>query len=443
MLNRAWGPRLLVSAALGLMAAAGVRGAAQSAEPFVGTLDEHPAIGYATRAPADRVARLAQALEAGTRTLTRDAAVGYLPAVLDALGISVESQLLVFSKTGVQRDFTGPQNPRALYFDDAVVVGYIRGAPLLEIAAHDPQQGVMFYTLDQTADASPLVRRTECLTCHIAVSTLEVPGVIDRSHTVGTDGNVITRLGVQAVTHQTPHPARWGGWFVTAEAAEAPPYIQLGHMGNLTVTVRPDLGPAIYSNHVFIEWLNSAPEAHGYPLASSDIGSLLTFDHQMHAINLLTRLNWEARIAASEGRGPATDAALRRRVFELADYLLFVGEAPFAVAVAPRPAFAAHLASHVPADATGRSLGQLDLETRLLKYPCSYMVYSEAFEGLPAPVKDAVYRRMFDILSGRITGPAYEHLSAEDRRAVSEILRETKPGLPADLRTGGSRIPGR
>lgn len=131
MLNRAWGPRLLVSAALGLMAAAGVRGAAQSAEPFVGTLDEHPAIGYATRAPADRVARLAQALEAGTRTLTRDAAVGYLPAVLDALGISVESQLLVFSKTGVQRDFTGPQNPRALYFDDAVVVGYIRGAPLL------------------------------------------------------------------------------------------------------------------------------------------------------------------------------------------------------------------------------------------------------------------------------------------------------------------------
>ena len=128
------------------------------------------------------MAKLNQALAHGGRSLQRDDRTGYLRPVLEALGVPIDSQLLVFSKTGVQRAYTSPHNPRALYFDPSVAVAYVPGAPLLEVAAHDPQQGVVFYALDQTA-ASPLfVRQRSCLTCHVAASTLDVPGMIARSY---------------------------------------------------------------------------------------------------------------------------------------------------------------------------------------------------------------------------------------------------------------------
>jgi hypothetical protein len=41
---------------------------------------------------------------------------------------------------------------------------------------------------------------------------------------------------------------------------------------------------------------------------------------------------------------------------------------------------------------------------------------------------------MWDILSGRDTSPKYTKLSAADRRAVVDILRETLHDLPADFR---------
>ena len=47
----------------------------------------------------------------------------------------------------------------------------------------------------------------------------------------------------------------------------------------------------------------------------------------MHAMNLLTRLNWEWRVAAAEGRARVTTTRSASRLDELADYLLFVGEA--------------------------------------------------------------------------------------------------------------------
>src|SRR5262249_61651050 len=109
---------------------------------------------------------------------------------------------------------------------------------------------------------------------------------------------------------------------------------------------------------------------------------------------------------------------LDRLVADLADYLLFGGEVPPSVPLTPRRGFADRLKAGAPKDRRGRSCGELDLVNRLFRYPCSYMVYSEAFDGLPPPVKDAVYRRMRDILLGRDTRAAYARLTATDRRAV-------------------------
>ena len=423
----------LALAALGLAASLAVRVSGQTPAPYPGVLDEHPAVQYETRPTHDPVARLNDALRSGSRRLTHDTAVGYLRAVLAALEVPAESQVLVFSKSGIQRAFTSPQNPRALYYNRAVVVGYIPGAPVLEIAAQDPQQGTIFYTLDQDATGEPrFVRGTTCLTCHVSASTLDVPGPIARSNRVSEDGTLLLRAGPSiTVNHQTPHTQRWGGWFVTTSLS-TPPYQQLGHLGNLTISdYQGDDAPAIVSNRALVRWLDSDPESRGYLASVSDLAALLVFDHQMHAMNLLTRLNWEWRIAVSEGRARVTEPALRQRLDELADYLVFVDEATPVVAVTPRAGFAERLAAGVPKDRHGRSLADLDLAARLMRYPLSYMVYADAFDGLAPDVKAAVYQRLLTRLSGRDRGPRYAHLATPAARAAAAILRETKPELAA------------
>ena len=151
----------------------------------------------------------------------------------------------------------------------------------------------------------------------------------------------------------------------------------------------------------------------------------------MRAINLLTRLNWEARVAAAGTSAAASTAGIGELANELADYLLFVGEA-----AAGGAADRARRASRRPRGAGRRRTGradrsaQLDLTTRLMRYPCSYMIYSEAFDGLPAAVKQAVYARMLDVLSSPDLRVSDARVSAADRRAVLEILRETKPDFP-------------
>ena len=380
-------------------------------------LHEHPAIVYVTRPTTDRVGALGREVAGGARTLTRDPRTGYLRPILDALDIPIDSQLLVFSKTGVQRAHTSPRNPRSLFFNGSVVVGYIPGAPVIEIASHDPQQGIVFYTVDQSAARPAFTRETMCLTCHVSASTLGVPGVIARSNAVDEEGNVLPQLGSNDVTHETVHPDRWGGWFVTSEGVPAP-YNQRAHEGNITFSLKGNT-----SSQVFVDWINSDAESRGYLSPQSDIVSLLVFDHQMHAINLLTRLNWEARIGAVN--------EVARLTTELGDYLLFSGEVPPAVQLIALPGFAKHLESSAPKDHLGRSFGQLDLDRRLMRYPCSYMIYADAFDALPRDVKQAVYARMLQRLSAdEVRRAPQVGMNAAERTAVLEILRETKPDFP-------------
>ena len=106
-------------------------------------------------------------------------------------------------------------------------------------------------------------------------------------------------------------------------------------------------------------------------------------------------------------------------------------EAPLPGPIQGSSGFAEKFSAGGPRDRLGRSLRQFDLERRLMRYPCSYMIYSDAFDALPAATKDAVYRRMWSILSGEESGSRYRGLSRADRKAIIEILRDTKPGLPA------------
>ena len=104
------------------------------------------------------------------------------------------------------------------------------------------------------------------------------------------------------------------------------------------------------------------------------------------------------------------------------------------VEVTPRPGFAEQLLAAAPKDRYGRSVAELDLVTRLMRYPLSYMVYTEAFDGLAAEVKAAIYDRLFTRLAGGDRSPRYAHLRTPQARAAAEILRDTKADLPPRFR---------
>jgi hypothetical protein len=392
--------------------------------PIAGVL-AHPAIGYYTQPTHDLVSDLNRRVQDGTATVAFDEDTGYLRPVLDALRVPVASQMLVMSKTGVQGLHTGPENPRAIYFNDAVTVGYIRGAPLLELAVDDPRQGIVFYTVEQKAQARPVFeRRPACLSCHQVLSTLHVPGLVARSVYIAPDGVPIGQFGSYDPDDRSPFRQRWGGWYVTGTHGS------MRHMGN-AVLANADARDTMISDATLNRVsLAGAFEPRGYLSMHSDIAALMVFQHQVHMTNLITRVGWEARVAAYDHRdlsaGPVRDA-----IAELVDYLLFVDEEPLTAPITGTSGFAEQFSARGPADARGRSLRQLDLTRRLLRYPCSYMIYSAAFGALPDEVRAGIYGRMGEVLSGRDTNPKYARLSAADRRDIVDILRETLHDLPA------------
>jgi hypothetical protein len=408
-------------AAGSLVFAAGLVVSAQRRDVFIASRDE-PAIRYSSTSATDPVAAFNDKLQKGSASLAFDPANGYLRAVLDAFNVPVESQALVFSQSSFQAPLINVLNPRAVYFTDTVAVGWVRGGKILEVAAQDPRQGVIFYELEQRASPSPrFVRNNECLACHLSWETLGVPGLTVQSMYPIPDE--ISYANGFTTIHGSPLEQRWGGWYVTGDHGGA------RHMGNVTV-MPADKGKLKIANPTRV--LNSVEglfDLKGFPTPYSDVVAQLVLAHQTNMTNLITRTGWEARLLAAK---PSSDASARvaEAARDLVDYLLFVDEAPLVAPVKGGSGFTQTFVKSGPRDKQGRSLRDFDLRRRLFQYPCSYMIYTPAFDAMPALARNAVYGRMWEVLSGREKQPRYRALSLADRRAVVEILRATKPGLP-------------
>ncbi len=341
---------------------------------------------------------------------------GYLPAVLEMLGVPPESQMLVFSKTSLQRQPINPDNPRALYFSDTVYVGYIPGAPDLEVAAVDPVLGTVFYTVHQDKDEPVRFRRSnDCLQCHASARSMGVPGFVLRSLDTDASGEIIPTTDTEHISHCTPFSERWGGWFVSnAPAAWA-------HRGNA-----PGEKPGTpESANARIKGLSSSRQ---YPAEGSDTLALLVHDHQTHMHNYITRLHMEGLERISEyGHVRYLDIQIRAFL----RYMLFTEEAKFPAELDGSRLFKEAFQKNAKRDSKGRSLKDFNLTTRLFRYPCSFLIDSEAFRNLPQLVRDAVLSRLHNILTGRDSHPDFQNLDRDDAKAVFEILKETAPDLTA------------
>jgi hypothetical protein len=400
-------PRLLlVSSAVALLSTAAV---AVSQQRRMGAFDQsinHPAIKYLTADTDTPVDRMNAKLRDGSAKLVFDEKTGYLKSVLDLLDVPVESQVLVYTQTSLQAQHIKMNNPRAIYFNDSVSVGYIRGGGLLEITAQDPNMGTVFYSIHQAGVPQVTFGRdSQCLRCHLSWDTLGVPGLSVLTTFPRKSEDDYANGGT--VDHYRPIEERWGGWYVTGKKVPA------RHMGNLplimpkplnaTVAVRPSLEGLF--------------DLTGYLTPYSDIVALMVLEHQAHFSNLVTRATWETRLGEPLRIAEAADT--------LADYMLYVDEAAIPSPIEGSSGYAEKFMAMGPKDAKGRSLRDLDLKTRLQKYPLSYMIHSPAFRGMPAAAKNLVMGKIERVLSGEVTDKKYAHLTPALRTAIREILSET------------------
>ncbi len=361
----------------------------------------------------DAIARLGRKLADGSATLEYRDNGGYLPGLLDLLGIHVDSQVLVFSKTSFQHALISPKNPRALYFNDNVAIGMVPGGTVYEMMALEPSHGLAFYTLDtKKADRPSFQRRgVECLFCHApgnkGAAAMVVASVIPMA-----DGSpAYTSAFIDTIDDRTPFDRRWGGWYVTGTHGSQT------HMGNAVASNQEHPLDLDTRNTQNVTSLADRFDVTKYLAPTSDIVALMTLEHQVGATNRLGALSVEYRNAQRSGMNDADSAMIDREVRSLVDYLVFADEAPFGAPVQGVSTFTKTFAAEGPRDRQGRSLREFDLKTRLFRYRLSYMIYSDLFDTMPPLLRNRVYARLREVLTERDP-------------AAMEIVRETKTNVP-------------
>ncbi|MEM9159952.1 MAG: hypothetical protein AAGB46_12980 [Verrucomicrobiota bacterium] len=363
---------------------------------------------------------------ANTREWIKDERTGYLNAFLEAFEIPIESQVLVFSKTSLQGDIIGPRNPRALYFNEEIYVGWVPGGSVLEISVASPTTGTNFYTIDNNSSRPQLLREThDCLRCHGGSFTRDIPGHLVRSVFPADSGQPIYKAGTQVLDQTTPIDERWGGYLVTGSSSQ--------HRGN-KLFKESDTGAGFASNYRF----EDVPD-NGYIGESSDVVALLILEHQAQAHNLIANVALQTRRAFHDQKTmdkllqrtePISDST-RRRIKQASDklleYLFFKNEAELTKLELSTSAFARAFQEGAIKDKRGRSLRDLKMDGSMFRFPLSYLIYSHSFNALPSEALDYLWSEIDRILKSEDGEKGYEHLSRRDKRNIQIILRETHP----------------
>lgn len=374
-------------------------------------------INYESAETDNAIARLQHQLEQGKLQLTYEGENGYLRAVLDAFGVPIESQLLVFSKTARNHHIINPKQPRAIFFNDEVTVAWVPGSAALELTSVDPVKGGMFYTLSQSlpqdGESPHFLQDASCLACHVNSSTYQTPGFMNRSFLTDRRGKPLS--GYSEIHDAVAFSKRWGGWYVTGSLGTD---VHRGNLAGDEDNERFEQDPGYRAR---VTDLSTFFDTNEYLFGgASDVAAHLVFDHQMHVQNLLIRVGHEARLGR---RSDAEERLLRA--------LLFADEVPLNGPVESNAAYRTWFSKQGPRDEQGRSLREFDLHTRLFRYRLSYAIDSPLFDGLPEQIRERVLMRIYRVLAGEEDMPGVSQRPQEERLAIVQIVRATKCKLPA------------
>jgi hypothetical protein len=388
---------------------------------------EYPVIGYGRAAPQDRFTEAMRKLEESGANLPHDpAGRGYLDALLQLLDIDPSSQVLVWSKTSLKQRFIQPSNPRSLFFNDDIYVGFVPGSSTLEIGAMDPNLGPVFFDFAQNPEApQPFKQETNrCLRCHDTYSLTGggVPRFMLQSVLAGTDGSIVSHEISEITDTSTPFARRFGGWYVTGTHGD------MQTMANFIISSADMLRQPDFAANGNQTSLDSYVDLSAYLRPTSDIVALLVLEHQVEVQNAITRLNYDSRMLL-DANPQAGDAELDPLIRPLLDSLFMAHEAPLTAEVQGTSGFREYFEQQGPQDAQGRSLRQLDLATRTFRYPLSYLVYSDAIRALPDPVRERLFAQLLGVLRQEAGAVSYPHLNSDERAAILGILQDTMPEL--------------
>lgn len=400
---------------------------------------EYPLIDYSGPATHNRAWRLQQQLNSGAVKLEWEPKWGYLRSLLKALAIDPDSQVLVQSKTSLQIDNISAATPRAIYFNDDTYVGWVQGNALVEFVVIDANVGAIFFGLDNRPAAQQSMEREggRCLTCHDTYSMMGggVPRVLVMSSPVDDPADTRTYVSASEVDDRTPIAQRWGGWYVTGHNG------QQSHFGNLPL--REERGQELLRTlpRQNLTTLAGYFDTTAYLTDKSDIAALLVFEHQSFVQNLITRVDFKVRtLMARDGGGRAEpkswaevdprDREKAQAVIEpLVRALFFADAVQLEDHIGGSSGFAERFSAQGPHDRHGRSLRELDLTTRVFRYPLSFQIYTEQFDALPAYARDYIAGRIAEVLNGTDTTGIAAKITPADRAAIAEILADTKPAL--------------
>lgn len=368
---------------------------------------ELPPVRYSQAKPDDAVARLQRRIDAGELRFTQTGRE-LLLAALEALHIPVESQTFVFSKTSLQKELISPQTPRALYFSENVYVGWVPGG-LIEVAAIDPRLGPVFYHF-KASDPAGVPKRFErdpnCMLCHGYFFIRDIPSLLALTVNPDPQGALLPRSDFDLVDDATRIERRWGGWYVTGYTGGP------NHRGNGFGSGEGKKA-AVPANMKRPTELSEFFDTSRYPAATSDALNLLILEHQIGMYNTLTRVGQQARLGQ--------DAAAA----EIVDRLLFRRAAPLPAGVQQNAAFVKAFQAGAPRSAAGDTLKDLQLDGRLFRNRCSYLIYSEAFSALPAKLKSEIYALLFEALRSPDPAHRYAYLEPAEKQRILAILQET------------------
>jgi hypothetical protein len=399
---------------------------------------EQSPVNYSASQPNDAIARLQARLTDGTVKLGgREREL--ISGLLRELRVPTESQVVVFSKTSLQRQRISPDRPRAIYFSDDCYIGWVPGG-LVEVIAIDPRLGPVFYQLDPgaaRAGAKPsFVRDNDCLRCHGGTFVRDIPGLFVRSLHTDADGEMLLRGGSAVVDFRTPFTNRWGGWYVTGKHGSAL------HRGNVFTEEKNNELVADFKRGANVTSLDQYFDTSRYLTNSSDIVALLVLEHQTAMQNTITRAGMNCRrmleyqeallrelkeTSTNELAYDSVRSVFNGAVRDLVDDLLFYQEAVLPAGLEGWLAYQQAFQANARRNAAGQSLKDFSLHGQLFRNRCSYLIYSDSFLALPLQLKRRVYARLKEILEAENPESRYAYLGKDERVRITTILLETHP----------------
>ncbi|MDB4722026.1 hypothetical protein OAF65_09935 [Verrucomicrobiales bacterium] len=375
------------------------------------------------------MSELLKRVRKGEINLDEKSGITLVRRLLEELKISETSQILVFSRTSLQRGAVSPTNPRAIYFNDEVYLGWMPNGRI-EIASSDPEKGFIFFFQRELSDRkAPLFSRDRvCIQCHAGSATNFLPGPLGRSVFPDSKGRSLKSVDTfELIGHGVPVHERWGGWYVTHAHQD------LNHMGN-AIAIKEN-GELKLQRKDSSKGLNNFFNTSNYPVSTSDIEALLIFDHQVQMQFVLIESAYKIRQAifdsqeVSDQKKVTNLNVLLKEVTEsIVSELLFKEEFPLGgkvVDTSQAGKFVTEFKAKGKTDSMGRSLRDLDLQGRLFKYRCSYMIYSKSFSAFPEILKNSVLNRIKEIMTSESPQLGYEYLEVEEKRAIFDILSGT------------------